>query len=791
MRINEIYIKAFGKLKGIKISPASGLNIIYSENECGKSTVMAFVLGMFYGLGRGDERRRYDPWEGGRMAGIVGFSHGDKTYILSRRFGTTKSADTIELWNAGTGEQISLPSGKEPGDFILGINKGTFVNSVFIGQAGTPIQGDNSEILQKLMNLAASGDETASHSEILDRLAEGMAQLRSKRASAKMPVLESERQELLNERAGIQQAVQSADQIREKHSEIDTEESKLTEKISVLERQLEIAGNAKKLAAYNEIIAQHNKLEETRQKYEKLHEALFGGGKELSGSFMDDANEQMEEYRHKEGVIAAKEEQLRAASLKLDEIDRSPLDNLRVIKTHRQEIDTAYQNFVDLQKEKTRIERNLEDTQQEKPAKKIKPSDICMIGFLVSIGLFLLGFVVPITFYIAGILLVCVIAFWFIQRGGHKLAGVKSGSIELENIQQDMRALNREMRFILNQLGLAGMGELDFLQKEIRQTFSEIERAEFEADKLKAEIGSIKEEQSQTLSVLKEKLSAYKPVESDDEAIKIIAGLDRAMRDHFELETVYSAECEMFEKVLDGQDYDTIFLLAEELCEQLGGIQPLDDDKFIELERELLDARDAREEIDRRRIKLDTELELQQSDPRGINEINSKIKDINQKIDRLEFEYDSMKIASDCIAEAFSTMQKDFGPMINFRASKIVERLTGGAYKSVMVSESLVPAVSGGVSSDIRPTANLSGGTVDQIYLALRLAVSGVLTSEPLPVLLDDAFAQYDDRRAALALKYLKEQAEGELPQAVLFTCHNRMLYLAKDLGLDGSVVRL
>ncbi|MBQ9993706.1 MAG: AAA family ATPase, partial [Clostridia bacterium] len=56
MKITEIYIKNFGKLRGVKITPTAGVNIIYGENESGKSTVMAFILSMLYGIGRGEQR---------------------------------------------------------------------------------------------------------------------------------------------------------------------------------------------------------------------------------------------------------------------------------------------------------------------------------------------------------------------------------------------------------------------------------------------------------------------------------------------------------------------------------------------------------------------------------------------------------------------------------------------------------------------------------------------------------------------------------------------------------------
>ena len=78
--------------------------------------------------------------------------------------------------------------------------------------------------------------------------------------------------------------------------------------------------------------------------------------------------------------------------------------------------------------------------------------------------------------------------------------------------------------------------------------------------------------------------------------------------------------------------------------------------------------------------------------------------------------------------------------------------------------------------------AFLSSGTIDQAYLSLRLALSELMfeNSEKLPVLLDDALAQYDDLRTKTALKYLKKHSENG--QIIMFTCHR----FVKDAA-DGT----
>ena len=70
--------------------------------------------------------------------------------------------------------------------------------------------------------------------------------------------------------------------------------------------------------------------------------------------------------------------------------------------------------------------------------------------------------------------------------------------------------------------------------------------------------------------------------------------------------------------------------------------------------------------------------------------------------------------------------------------------------------------------------ALLSQGAADQLYLAVRLAISDmVLPAEnAVPIVLDDALSSFDDQRCAAALDYLRKEAEKR--QILLFTCHSR-----------------
>ena len=127
--------------------------------------------------------------------------------------------------------------------------------------------------------------------------------------------------------------------------------------------------------------------------------------------------------------------------------------------------------------------------------------------------------------------------------------------------------------------------------------------------------------------------------------------------------------------------------------------------------------------------------------------------------------------------------------MINYRASRVLSGMTGNKAGSVLVSDMLVPSFAEQGDSQPRSVDVMGAGTYDQIYLALRLALSGVVTDEMLPVMLDDSFVQFDDERMTGALKFIKEDnALGEIGQVLIFTCHKRMVSAAKKLDMTENV---
>ena len=92
MKIKEIYIASFGGVKNLRIQTQNGLNVIYGENEKGKTTLMSFIKMMFYGSERANAqiskniRKKYTPWDGSPMAGSITFQINGRNFRLDREF---------------------------------------------------------------------------------------------------------------------------------------------------------------------------------------------------------------------------------------------------------------------------------------------------------------------------------------------------------------------------------------------------------------------------------------------------------------------------------------------------------------------------------------------------------------------------------------------------------------------------------------------------------------------------------------------------------------------------------
>ena len=154
--------------------------------------------------------------------------------------------------------------------------------------------------------------------------------------------------------------------------------------------------------------------------------------------------------------------------------------------------------------------------------------------------------------------------------------------------------------------------------------------------------------------------------------------------------------------------------------------------------------------------------------------LESAIAAAEQERAQLDAEYRSIQLAMEVLDGANTTLQNRFSPALGRRAAEIFSQLTEGRYSNVVLDRDFHLSTEPAGDSIYRDAQLLSAGAVDQLYLAVRLAICELVLDEEtsVPIVLDDALTNFDDDRCAAALRWLKEEATRR--QIILFTCHSR-----------------
>lgn len=169
---------------------------------------------------------------------------------------------------------------------------------------------------------------------------------------------------------------------------------------------------------------------------------------------------------------------------------------------------------------------------------------------------------------------------------------------------------------------------------------------------------------------------------------------------------------------------------------------------------------------------LQEELEEQQADRKELEEIRKEI--------------DSVILARDTLKQAVASLQAKTGKLLRQEISGILEEITRGKYRCGGLTEDGTMFLDHqGQSLKLH---QVSCGTVEQVYFALRMACSEIFSrEEEWPVLLDETFAMYDDKRLAEALKWLSRNKS----QTILFTCNKREIEALEALDIPFRLVQL
>lgn len=166
-------------------------------------------------------------------------------------------------------------------------------------------------------------------------------------------------------------------------------------------------------------------------------------------------------------------------------------------------------------------------------------------------------------------------------------------------------------------------------------------------------------------------------------------------------------------------------------------------------------------------------------------------------VEKLEQYYDEKKeleklnnnynLAKECLNNAYIKMKNSISPIFKEELSKIISKISNEKYKKIKFDDEtgLTVEIENGnyISAD-----RLSVGTIDQMYLSLRIGALKEISKENMPIILDESFAYYDDKRLENILKYLVEETHNQI---IVLTCSKREVDILDLLKIPYNLINL
>lgn len=727
----------FGKLQGQILELKDGLNILQAPNEAGKSTWCAFLVSMFYGINSRErdkagfiaDKNRYAPWSGTAMSGRMDCRAGTDELTLTR---TTRRQSApmgeFSAVYAGTGNAVSELTGPACGETLLGVSREVFERSAFIRQAGLTISQD-AGLERRIAALITSGEEETSYTEAADALKKQLNRRRHNK-TGQLPELERELQETRRQLEGLEDLEHQLTEARAQASSLAEQESALAAELA----RHDLWDAAQQRLALSEA-------EETASRAEETAAVL---------------RHQMEDERIPGNDTIGR---LRGAIVNLETVRKA----VEKARTERDETMKA------VLRAETAVGKSPFAGQTPEGARKSAGPGIPSIRR-------------P-AWWIPALLAIVGAAFTaFLLRGRYPIYGAAISGLccAVPGLIAILRstAADREKRAAyLAAYGVDTPEALAALADAYTQLCQTLDTVRAEADKRSAAADSLynsltSNEQGILLEVRRFAPAAY-DIPTADQLLRQCAVRRREL---------LNAESAAREARMRFE------VLSQQSPVQAGGAEaptpPARSREAVTLDLESTRATlsAARSAADRLAGQLHA-----MGDPVVLR---SSAGHLERQINDLEGEYNAIRLAMDVLEDSNTTLQNRFSPALGRRAAEIFSELTEGRYIGVVLDRSFHLSAEPAESSVYRDAQLLSAGAADQLYLAVRLAICDLVLPEDkaVPIILDDALANFDDARCAAALRWLK--AEAKHRQILLFTCHSREAnFFAGDV--EVSVQRL
>ena len=717
---------SFGKLQGETLELKDGLNILQAPNETGKSTWCAFLLSMFYGINSRErdragfiaDKNRYAPWTGSPMSGRLDCSTDDDALTLTRTTRRqTAPMGEFQAVYTGTGNPVPELTSQTCGETLLGVSREVYERSAFIRQAGLSITQD-AGLERRIASLITSGEEDTSYSEATDTLKKQLNRRRHNK-TGQLPSLEAELQTVQRQLAEIAQLELHLQASRSEIETLSAQENTLAAEAE--QHRLWDAAQKRRTLSDAETVA-----EQAAQRAELLHQQLI-----------EDRIPENETIGRLRGALVNLETTRKAVEKARSERDSAAKVLFRA-EAAVHESPFGGQTAEEAWKSATSVSDS-----KPWPLSELLPS-IFMGAFFLFLSIIWLTGNTPSYLVVDAI-------FYGIPLG--------LGALFIPFYKN--RKWKKETAALLKKHNVSSAAELRELATAYETLLKTRDEAQAELDKRSAAADTLYNTLSSHEQAILLEVRRFAPTAFDSAAADALLRECAQRRKALTEAEAIAREAQMRFEVLS-QQCPPVPADLEVLLPPTRSLDTIS----AELDAVRAGLASARSAADR----LSGQLQAI-GDP---TVMQSTAAQLEEERLRLEDEYEAIRLAMDALDTANTTLQNRFSPELGRRAAEIFGELTDGRYSGVVLDRAFHLSAEPSGDTVYRDAQLLSAGTMDQLYLAVRLAICELVlpADKTVPIVLDDALANFDDVRCETALKWLKEAAKSR--QILLFTCPSR-----------------
>ena len=670
MKIENIKINSYGNLKNKEIN-LKKLNIIYGKNESGKSTLLNYIKNIFYGISKNkngkniSDYEKYKPWGKEDYSGKLKYElDNGEEFEIFRDF----NKKNPKIFNSNL-EDISKEfniAKKDGTQFFYeqtNMDETMFTSTVVAMQEEVKLDKQNQSVLvQKLANLAGTGDDNLSYKKIIDKLNKmQIEEVGSERSQGRPINLVQERMK------NIEFVLKDLYEYQKDKTINEDKKAAYIEKISILEQELQL--------------------------YKQINIILLC-------------------KQNEEDKINIKNKYKNEKNKKISELNFEKNNLINKLNENNSKKNNLKNNNINSEK----IENNLN--------KKTNYKKYFLILFFILIFNILIyilnkniiknNIINILNFSIIPIYLILIFIKEIITKNKNKKITEK---INMEN------------------------------EKKLNEIDSENEKLNYEISLLNKQIELIEEElNNQDKEIEKEQIDLDNKIETDLTKIKI------EFRDKLDVN-----------KYLENIENSNINLLINNKQEEIN-----------------------KNKLDLQAIKIQEENISNKLE--NLVNLKEEYEELEERLENLEKRNNAINLTKEILTKAYINMKNNITPKFTENLSYNISKISKGKYNKVTINDEKGLIVENEYGEYI-PAELLSVGTIDQLYLSLRLSMIDDMTNEKMPIILDEAFAYYDDDRLENILKFLSENMQNH--QVIIFTCTQRERRIFDKLQIAYNLVEL